>query len=42
MQKFFLNLPDVDLAYFPEHTEHFDNYVEAVEWRRTTRAGTAT
>jgi tRNA-splicing ligase RtcB len=20
------------LAYFPEHTEHFDDYVEAVEW----------
>ena len=32
MQKFFVNLPDVDLAYFPEHTEHFDDYVEAVEW----------
>src|SRR5437867_349292 len=32
MQKFFVNLPDIDLAYFPEHTEHFDDYVEAVEW----------
>src|SRR5271155_5410012 len=32
MQKFYLNLPDKDLAYFPEHTEHFDDYVEAVEW----------
>jgi tRNA-splicing ligase RtcB (3'-phosphate/5'-hydroxy nucleic acid ligase) len=32
MQKFFVNLPDVDLAYFPERTEHFDDYVEAVEW----------
>src|SRR6059058_2114106 len=32
MKKFFVNLPDVDLAYFPEHTEHFDEYVEAVEW----------
>jgi tRNA-splicing ligase RtcB len=32
MKKFFVNLPDVDLAYFPEHTEHFDDYVEAVEW----------
>jgi tRNA-splicing ligase RtcB len=32
MKKFFLNLPDQDLAYFPEHTEHFDDYVEAVEW----------
>ncbi len=32
MQKFFINLPDQDLAYFPEHTEHFDDYVEAVGW----------
>jgi tRNA-splicing ligase RtcB len=32
MQKFYLNLPDKDLAYFPEGTEHFDDYVEAVEW----------
>ncbi len=32
MKKFFVNLPDADLAYFPEHTEHFDDYVEAVEW----------
>ncbi len=32
MKKFFINLPDIDLAYFPEHTEHFDDYVEAVEW----------
>ena len=32
MRKFFVNLPDVDLAYFPEHTDGFDDYVEAVEW----------
>jgi tRNA-splicing ligase RtcB len=32
MEKFFVTLPDRDLAYFPEHTEHFDDYVEAVEW----------
>ena len=32
MQKFFINLPDRDLAYFSEGTEHFDDYVEAVEW----------
>src|SRR5216683_1881925 len=32
MKKFFVNLPDVDLAYFPEHTAHFDDYIEAVEW----------
>jgi tRNA-splicing ligase RtcB len=32
MKRFFVNLPDADLAYFPEGTEHFDDYVEAVEW----------
>jgi tRNA-splicing ligase RtcB len=32
MQRFFINLPDADLAYFPENTEHFDDYVEAVHW----------
>lgn len=32
MRKFFINLPDIDLAYFPEHTDGFDDYVEAVEW----------
>ena len=32
MRKFFINLPDRDLAYFPQHTEHFEDYVEAVEW----------
>jgi len=26
------NLPDVDLAYLEEGAEHFDDYVEAVEW----------
>src|SRR6267143_995459 len=32
MQKFFINLPDKDLAYLSEGTEHFEDYVEAVEW----------
>src|ERR1700723_3620549 len=32
MERFFVTLPDRDLAYFPDHTEHFDDYVEAVEW----------
>ncbi|MCB9675882.1 MAG: RtcB family protein [Alphaproteobacteria bacterium] len=26
------NLPDKDLAYLEEGTQHFDDYVEAVEW----------
>src|SRR2546425_10800022 len=32
MEGFYINLPDQDLAYFPEHTEHFGDYFEAVEW----------
>ena len=32
MQRLVVNLPDADLAYFPEGTEHFREYVEAVEW----------
>ena len=32
MKKHFINLPDRDLAYFAEGTEHFDDYVEAMHW----------
>jgi tRNA-splicing ligase RtcB len=32
MRRWYVNLPDEDLAYFPEGTEHFDDYVEAVGW----------
>ena len=32
MRTWFVNLPDEDLAYFPEGTEHFADYVEAVAW----------
>lgn len=32
MQRHFINLPDRDLSYFPEGTEHFDDYVQAVGW----------
>ncbi len=35
MRRFFINLPDEDLAYFPEGTPNFDDYVEAVEWAQT-------
>jgi len=27
MRRWFINLPDEDLAYFPEGTEHFGDYV---------------
>ncbi len=32
MRKWHINLPDSNLAYFPEGTDHFDDYVEAVGW----------
>jgi tRNA-splicing ligase RtcB (3'-phosphate/5'-hydroxy nucleic acid ligase) len=32
MRRLQKNLPDIDLAYFPEGTKHFDDYVEAVGW----------
>jgi tRNA-splicing ligase RtcB len=32
MRRHIANLPDQDLAYFSEGTEHFAEYVEAVEW----------
>lgn len=32
MRRFFIHLPDADLAYLPEGTVHFQDYVQAVEW----------
>jgi tRNA-splicing ligase RtcB len=32
MERWMIHLPDRDLAYFPEGSEHFDDYVEAVTW----------
>lgn len=32
MRRWFVNLPDADLAYLPEGTQDFDDYVEAVGW----------
>ncbi|HEY6971787.1 MAG TPA: RtcB family protein [Candidatus Angelobacter sp.] len=32
MRKWMINLPDADLAYLPQGTEHFDDYVQAVHW----------
>jgi tRNA-splicing ligase RtcB len=32
MEQWFIHLPDRDLAYFPEGTEHFDDYWHAVQW----------
>jgi tRNA-splicing ligase RtcB len=35
MQKFMINLPDKDLAYLPEGTEHFNDYVKTVHWAQS-------
>ncbi len=32
MRQWMINLPDEDLAYLPEGTSHFDDYIEAVSW----------
>lgn len=32
MKRWFINVPDKDLSYFPEGTDHFKDYVEAVSW----------
>ena len=32
MERWHIHLPDKDLAYLPEGTDHFDDYLEAVEW----------
>ena len=32
MERWFINLPDKDLAYLVEGSELFDDYIEAVEW----------
>jgi tRNA-splicing ligase RtcB len=32
MERWMIQLPDRDLAYLPEGTEHFEQYMEAVDW----------
>jgi tRNA-splicing ligase RtcB len=32
MQKYYITLPDQDLAYFPEGTYNFEEYTHAVQW----------
>lgn len=32
MRRWFINLPDADLAYIPEGSDLFDDYIEAVGW----------
>ena len=38
MERHWANLPDKDLAYFTEGSEHFDDYVEAVSWAQSFAA----
>lgn len=39
MRRWFINLPDADLAYFPEGSEGFIDYIRAVSWaQRYARA----
>jgi tRNA-splicing ligase RtcB len=35
MRRYMINLPDQDLAYLPEGTEHFNDYVKAVHWAQS-------
>jgi tRNA-splicing ligase RtcB len=32
MERYYITLPDDDLAYFPEGTDNFEDYVAAVDW----------
>ncbi len=32
MRRWFINLPDADLAYIPEGSQHFGEYMEALHW----------
>jgi tRNA-splicing ligase RtcB len=32
MRQWMINLPDQDLAYLPQGTAHFEDYVRAVHW----------
>jgi tRNA-splicing ligase RtcB (3'-phosphate/5'-hydroxy nucleic acid ligase) len=38
MRRYFIHLPEADLAYLPEGTEHFQEYLEAVEWAQAFAA----
>lgn len=38
MQKWFINLPDENLAYIPEGSQLFDDYIEAIGWAQSFAA----
>jgi len=35
MRRWHINVPDINLSYFPEGSDHFSEYVEAVEWAQS-------
>jgi tRNA-splicing ligase RtcB len=35
MRRWMINLPDKDLAYLPEGSDHFNDYVKAVHWAQS-------
>jgi len=35
MRRWHINLPDQDLAYLPQGSEHFDDYLKAVSWAQS-------
>jgi tRNA-splicing ligase RtcB len=35
MRRWMINLPDQDLAYLPEGSDHFNDYVKAVHWAQS-------
>ena len=35
MKRWFINLPDINLAYLPEGSENFDDYMKAIEWAQS-------
>lgn len=32
MRRYFINLPDQDLAYLPQGSDYYDDYIQAVSW----------
>ena len=38
MERWFIQLPDRDLAYLPEGSEHFEDYIEALGWAQAYAA----
>lgn len=38
MERYFIHLPDEDLAYLPEGSDHFDAYIECMTWAQNWAA----